>query len=159
MKYQNGVGLMEVIVAMLLLGIAVLGFALLQYRSLEMGEMSLRKIEATNIAGNLSERMYFNREGAYKGVTSTDTSKCLNTYCNANEFAQKDIADITENASKKNMKVVVLSCPDTKNSRNCIYVAWDETTATQSDTEDNACTEATKFKYKSNARCVVVEAF
>ena len=45
MKYQNGVGLMEVIIAMLLLAIAVLGFALLQYRSLELGGQALKKVE------------------------------------------------------------------------------------------------------------------
>lgn len=159
MKYQNGVGLMEVIVAMLLLGIAVLGFALLQYKSLEMGEMSLRKIEATNIARNMSERMYFNRSGTYKGVASTEINKCLTSYCTPNDFAKKDIADITKIASDKNMKVAVLTCPNTKNSRNCIYVAWDETLASQSDTDDKACTNETTFKYKSSARCVVVEAF
>jgi type IV pilus assembly protein PilV len=159
MKYQNGVGLMEVIVAMLLLGIAVLGFALLQYRSLSMGEQALRKIEAVNVARNLSERMYFNRLGTYKGVSSTETSKCLNAYCTADEFAKKDIADVSELATAKNMTVAVLSCPDTKNLRNCIYVAWDETKASQSDTDDAACTEEKKFKYKPSAHCVVVEAF
>ncbi len=159
MKYQNGVGLMEVIVAMLLLGVAVLGFALLQYRSLSMGEQALRKIEAVNIARNLSERMYFNRSGAYKGITSTDASQCLNTYCSANEFAKKDIADVTKVASGKGMNLAILSCPDTKNLRNCIYIAWDETTATQSDSDDAACTNLTTFKYKSNAHCLVVEVF
>lgn len=159
MKYQNGVGLVEVIVAMLLLGGAILGFALVQYKSLDMGAQALRKIEAVNIARNLSERMYFNRTGAYKGIASTDVDKCLNTYCTANEFAKKDIADITEIAKAKDMSVAILSCPDTKNLRNCIYVAWDETNASQSDSDDNACTDATKFKYKSGAHCIVVEAF
>ena len=159
MKYQKGVGLMEVIVAMLLLGVAVLGFALLQYRSLSMGEQALRKIEAVNVARNLSERMYFNRSGNYKGISSTDSTKCLNSYCTSDEFAKKDIADITAIAKEKNMSVAILSCPDTKNLRNCIYVAWDETKASQSDSDDNACTDETKFKYKSDARCIVMEAF
>lgn len=159
MKYQNGVGLMEVIVAMLLLGIAVLGFALLQYRSLSMGEQALRKIEAVSVARNLSERMYFNRSGTYKGITATDTAVCLKDYCDANNFAKKDIADITKIASLKGMTVAVLGCPDTKNLRNCIYVAWDETTATQSDSDNYACTNSSKFMYKPDAHCTVVEAF
>lgn len=159
MKYQNGVGLMEVIVAMLLLSVAVLGFVLLQYRSLEMGEQALRRIEAVNLARNLSERMYFNRAATYKSIASTDTTKCLNTYCSADEFAKKDIADVGEIAKAKNMTIAVLSCPDTKNLRNCIYVAWDETKVSQSDSDDSACTDVTKFKYKSGAHCIVVEAF
>lgn len=159
MKYQNGLGLIEVIVAMLLLGVAVLGFALLQYRALDMGEQALRRIEAVNIARNLSERMYFNRTATYKGVASTDATQCLNAYCSADDFAKKDIADVGEIAKTKNMTVAVLSCPDTKNLRNCIYVAWDETKVSQSDSDDSACTDATKFKYKSGAHCIVVEAF
>lgn len=160
MKYQNGVGLMEVIVAMLLLGVAVLGFALLQYRSLSMGEQALRRIEAVSVARNLSERMYFNRAGVYAGVISTDTATCSGTsYCSATDFAKKDIADITKIALSKGMIVAVLTCPDTKNLRNCIYVAWDETTATQSDSDDHACTNSSKFTYKPDAHCTVVEVF
>ena len=159
MKYQNGVGLIEVIVAMLLLGVAVLGFALLQYRSLDMGEQALRRIEAVNIARNLSERMYFNRAATYKGIASTDATKCLNTYCSADDFAKKDIADVGEIAKAKNMTVAVLSCPDTKNLRNCIYVAWDDTEAKQGSEDDNACTASDSFAYYSKSKCFVVEAF
>lgn len=83
----------------------------------------------------------------------------MNAYCSADDFAKKDIADVGEIAKTKNMTVAVLSCPDTKNLRNCIYVAWDETKVSQSDSDDSACTDATKFKYKSGAHCIVVEAF
>lgn len=163
MKYQNGMGLTEVIVAMLLLGIAVLGFALLQFKSLDIGEQALRKIEAINLARNLSERMYLNRSVKYSSITiaSNDIDKCLKgSGCSATDFAKKDMADIVELAKLKNMTVAVLTCPDTKNLRQCIYVSWDQTAATKSDsTNDNACTEASKFKYKSGAHCVVVEAF
>ena len=170
MKYQNGVGLMEVIIAMLLLAITVLGFSLLQYRSLELGGQALKKVEAMTLARNLGERMYVNKT-AYtsiygKGIVekgsveSCKSNKTPIVYCSSVEFAKKDLADIATLAEEKNMKVNVLPCPDTKNSRNCIYVAWDETQATQDDGNDAvACTNKKTFSYKSDAHCIVMEAY
>ena len=165
MKYQKGVGLMEVIISILVLGIAVLGFVALQYRSLELASEALRKVEAVSLASNLAERMYVNRT-AYTDVDGlVDGSKvndCLSVkdavkYCNSANFAAKDIADIQAIATEKNMQINVLTCPDTNNNRNCIYVAWDETQATQGSKEGNACTAEDDFSYLPDATCVVVE--
>ena len=170
MKYQNGVGLMEVIIAMLLLAIAVLGFALLQYRSLELGGEALKKVEAMTLARNLGERMYVNKT-AYvsvygKGVAEkSSVSSCRYnsaqiTYCSTTAFAKKDLADIVTLAEEKSMTVNILPCTNTKNNRNCIYVAWDETRATQDDGNDAvACTNKSTFSYKPDAHCIVMEAY
>lgn len=171
MKYQNGVGLMEVIIAMLLLAVGVLGFSLLQYRSLEAGGQALKKVEAMTLARNLGERMYVNKtayDGIYKkgidqkgNVSSCSTDdEGKTTYCSFDVFAQKDLADIAALAAEKDMRINVLPCPDTKNNRNCIYVAWDETQAIQDDAKaDIACTNKTAFSYKPEAHCIVVEAY
>jgi len=170
MKYQNGVGLMEVIIAMLLLAVGVLGFSLLQYRSLEVGGQALKKVEAMTLARNLGERMYVNKaayDGIYKkGIAQKGSvSSCKNdgkttNYCSFNAFAQKDLADISALGAEHEMSIDVLPCPDTKNNRNCIYVAWDETQAIQDDAKaDIACTNKTTFSYKPAAHCVVVEAY
>ncbi|WP_180111131.1 MULTISPECIES: type IV pilus modification protein PilV [unclassified Acinetobacter] len=169
MKNQNGVGLMEVIIALLLLAISVLGYSLLQYRSLEAGGQALKKVEAMNLARNLGERMYVNKvaySGIYKSGLSqkSDIANCKFDkdkikYCAFTDFAKKDLADIAKLAEDKNMRVDVLPCPATKNGRSCIYVAWDETFATQSDDADSACTNVKEFTYKPNAKCIVVEAY
>ncbi len=170
MKYQNGVGLMEVIIAMLLLAITVLGFSLLQYRSLELGGQALKKVEAMTLARNLGERMYVNKTayvsvyekgiGEKGSVASCKYDGTQMIYCSAAEFAKKDLADIVTLAEEKNMRVNVLPCPDTKNNRNCIYVAWDETQATQDDGNDAvACTNKKTFSYKPDAHCIVMEAY
>ncbi|WP_287907927.1 type IV pilus modification protein PilV [Acinetobacter sp.] len=170
MKYQKGVGLMEVIIAMLLLAVAVLGYAVMQYRSIELGGQALKKVEAMTLARNLGERMYVNK-AAYlstyksgiseKGVVSSCVSSGKNvTYCSAVNFAKKDLADINALAQQKNMEVDILPCPNTVNQRNCIYVAWDDTKATQDDEKDDvACTDKSKFIYKPSAHCIVVEAY
>lgn len=167
MTYQKGIGLMEVIISVLVLGIAVLGFIALQYRSLELASEALRKVEAVNLASNLTERMYVNRtayidaDGLVDGSTLSDcvSEKDTIKYCNVATFAAKDIADVQAIAIQKNMQINVFTCPDTKNKRNCIYVAWDGTQATQGKGEDLACTSKDNFSYFPDAKCVVVEAF
>ena len=61
MNKQKGVGLIEIIASLVILAIAAMGFVALQYRTLEMASESLSRVEAVNIARNLSERMYVSR--------------------------------------------------------------------------------------------------
>lgn len=163
MKNQYGVGLMEVIIAVLVLAIAILGSIAMQYRSLELATQALKKVEAVNLASNLAERMYVNRADYTNAdglIAKGGLTDCVGKTkaCSVDEFAKKDIADIQEIASQKNMKVNVLPCPDTTNQRRCIYVAWDETEASQG-SGGNACTAKDSFSYLPNTKCVVVETF
>lgn len=68
--YQHGVGLVEVLVAVLLLSVAVLGFSALQMRAINATDESLVRTKSLTLVRNLSEimRAYPN---AY--VTSSDT--------------------------------------------------------------------------------------
>jgi len=167
MIYQKGVGMMEVIVSILVLGIAILGFIALQYRSLELASEALKKVEAVNLARNLAERIYVNRTkyaDASGLIASGKVEDCISTndsnvYCDPAKFAAKDLADIKALATLKNMDINILTCPDTLNKRKCVYVAWDETKAKQGKKEDLACTAKDNFSYLPDAKCVVVEAF
>ncbi|EYS16109.1 type IV pilus modification protein PilV [Acinetobacter baumannii 25569_7] len=60
---QKGAGLMEVLVALLLLSIAVLGFVALQVRAIAASTEAGQNIQAINIARDLAERMRVNRTG------------------------------------------------------------------------------------------------
>lgn len=72
MNYNNqkGVGLVEVLVALLLLAIAVLGFAALQLKAVDASAEANQQVLALTIARDLAERMRANpqglREGEYK---------------------------------------------------------------------------------------------
>lgn len=142
---QKGVGLIEVIASLVILAIAVMGFVALQYRTLEMASESLSRVEAINIARNLSERMYVSR-ASYKN--------CLEDACTATGFAAQDWSAVQGIAEERGMDIGVFACPATNNGRQCIYVAWGETSP-----EPGSCTETDKFAYKSDAKCVVVEVF
>ena len=58
---QQGVGLIEVLVALLILAIGVMGFIALQYRAIEATAESGSRIQAINLARDLAERMRVNR--------------------------------------------------------------------------------------------------
>lgn len=173
MNNQKGVGMIEVIIAMLILAMAVVGFALLQYRSLEMGAEALKKVEAMSVARDLGERMYahkvsyMNQAGtgltAGGSITScttlTNNQQTTFNFCNSNNFVAKDVADVRRIAAQKGLEINLLPCPATDNQRQCVYVSWGGTLASQDDENENACTEESTFVYKAGAKCIVMEAF
>lgn len=68
---QSGVGLIEVLVAILLLSIALLGFAKLQLETMQDQRLSYSHTMAQVLATNLSERMHANTKGI-SGYAVTD---------------------------------------------------------------------------------------
>ncbi|MGP9703320.1 type IV pilus modification protein PilV [Psychrobacter sp. AOP31-E1-50] len=80
LTYQRGVGLVEVLVAVLLLSIAVLGFSALQMRAITATDESLVRTKSLTIVRNLAEVMraypeaYVTGSGtAFSDALSTDT--------------------------------------------------------------------------------------
>ncbi|MDR2061241.1 MAG: type IV pilus modification protein PilV, partial [Acinetobacter sp.] len=67
---QQGVGLVEVLVALVLLAISVLGFAALQLRAVDSSLEANKQVIALTIARDLAEKMRANpqatRTGKYK---------------------------------------------------------------------------------------------
>ena len=55
-KKQLGVGLTEILVALLILAISVLGFIALQYRAIEAMTEGENRIQAINIARDLAKK-------------------------------------------------------------------------------------------------------
>lgn len=167
MSFQKGMGMIEIIISILVLAIAILGFMALQYRSVELAAEAMQRVEAVNLARNLSERIYVNRI-VYSDdsglLDKGDVSDCLSkdnaiVECDPVAFMAKDIADVKSIAESKAMDINLLTCPDTANNRACIYVAWDETKAEQGDEDDNACTSSDNFAYYPESKCIVIEAF
>lgn len=162
-KSQQGVGLMEVLVALLILAIAILGFAALQLRAVNASIEAGNNIHATNIARDLTERMRINRAGITRYSTfssHTDVNKpsnaCDTGLCVANALADYDISHIRYKATQAGMQVAVLPCQGSTFRRLCVYVAWAETQPING-AGDNACTNGTK--YIPNAKCVIMETY
>ena len=156
MKRQTGVGLVEVLVALVLLSIAVLGFVALQIRAITASNEATMNVQATNIARDLAERMRMNRDGLAGYVANTDTTNCATAFCSPEDMAKYDFRLVSSRASDLGMSMDVLNCQGSTLVRKCIYVAWEGTTATNG-TGSSDCTNGAA--YVPNAKCIIMEVY
>lgn len=168
---QKGVGLIEVLVALLILALGVLGFAALQLRAMDAAQEATENTVAMNTARDLAERMRVNRtalsnyKDAINKALSIDT--CIGTNdittpkslgipkCNSIMMAQHDATEILAKASDNGQTVIIANC--VKSTLNCIYVAWGKTSITA--TNFSNCVDTTTGAYVVGSKCLVMEAF
>ena len=161
MKYQKGIGMMEILVALLILAIGVLGFIALQYRALEATSESTYRVQAVTIARDLAERIRVNRNAfsVYKTELSTAANQktyktnCLTTSCSDTDLADFDVSQITTRAAVFGMTMNIMNCQNT-NNRSCIYVAWGDSSATDGSNSGD-CTNGNA--YNPNSTCIIME--
>ncbi|EJD6059338.1 type IV pilus modification protein PilV [Acinetobacter baumannii] len=158
---QKGAGLMEVLVALLLLSIAVLGFVALQIRAVAASTEAGQNIQATNIARDLAERIRVNRAGLsnYAEIGASDVlPTCSTGECDADQMAKYDYAQVKQRATDLGMSLAILNCKgfSSQRTRQCIYVAWGGTTATDGNGSPN-CTNGTA--YVPDAKCIIMEVY
>lgn len=161
---QKGVGLIEVLVALLLLSVGVLGYSALQLKANSAAIEANDRTVAINIARDLAERMRVNRTAfdAYKSSINTKAnaatcfSKQPNNYqpsCNETQMAQFDALEIQNKAESYGHTIRIDDCKGS--SLNCIYVAWSNTSISGGVA---SCVDATGA-YIPSAQCLVMEAF
>ena len=163
-NYQQGVGLVEVLVAMLVLAIGVLGFVALQYRAVEATSESSYRVQAINIARDLAERVRVNRGvvGTYMQEMGdpneqiSSTRDCFTENCTPVELADFDVAQVTSQARLVGMTMNVIECQGNNDGRNCVYVAWNDTSATDGEGEGD-CTNSTA--YNPTSTCLIMELY
>ncbi|MEW9150721.1 type IV pilus modification protein PilV [Acinetobacter indicus] len=164
MRSQKGVGLMEVLVALLLVAVGVLGFVALQLRSMDAANEAADRTFAINIARDLAERMRINKTAfdQYKksiNDNKKDESGCLKlatsdaVNCSTTKMADFDASEINNKAEQQGHRVKIDTCKGSQLS--CVYVAWGDTNI---DTSIDACV-ADDGSYKPNAQCLVMEAY
>lgn len=184
-KIQKGVGMIEVLVALVILAIGVLGFTTLQLRAVDATNEATLKIEAMNLARDLAERIRANRSGFSTYVTNLTAetqSETANPQCiymprtttspctTAAQMANYDTAQVVARAGGLGMKINLPACQVTKvldgdgkettadiQSRHCVYIAWGETKPINSSTDAQACTNG--GSYLPQAKCVVMELY
>jgi len=170
---QKGVGLMEVLVALVILAIGVLGFSALQLKGMEAAQEANEQAIAVNLARDLAERMRVNRSALSQYATFINSkeegeSSCTSTTsvgtgaasvqipnCNASAMAKHDVGEIIARAKDLGQTIIVRGC--VKSNLSCIYVAWGNTSITSTDV--SACINETTGTYRSDAQCLVLEAY
>ena len=173
---QRGVGMVEVLAALVVLAIGVLGYVMLQVRALEATAESTQRIQAINIARDFAERVRVNRAGwtfgsspkSYSTELSTEAnqkdrgSDCALTTanCSASQLADYDVNELYNYARQYGMSLGMDVCPgnnQVNNRRYCLFVAWGDTTPQNSLTVNTACTSGNS--YRANSTCVMMEAY
>ena len=160
---QPGMTLVEVMVALLVLGIGAMGYAALQLRSVRMAEDTYARSQAMAIAQDVVERIRANVDAlplylsadwdaalAQPAVSCVFTASVPDTGCTSQSMAANDIYEVrqTAQAMLSTGAVAVAPC----NQLACVTVAWNETLPASCDPA-----EVESSDRGSNAHCVVVE--
>lgn len=161
---QQGVGLIEVIVALVILAIAVLGFSAMQMRAVSTGIEASNNVHATNIARDLAERLRINRQGLsdlQKSGFRTTNADCGTTACTPAQMAQYDFGQVQARATNLAMQIAVLNCQGSTLARSCVYVSWGDTNPTNgTDNNPDGGMDCTNGRtYNTNAQCVIMEIY
>lgn len=162
-KHQKGVGLMEVLVGLVLLAIAVLGFSALQLRGVYASVEAVNNTQAMHLGRDLAERIRANRPG-YEALNKNDAyvsgkGDCYSDFCEPDDFAEADFLQVQNKAENLGMNVALRDCQGAGTvslKRRCIYVAWDKTTPTDGQTK-NDCTSGAA--YNVGAKCIIMELY
>ena len=96
---MGGFTLVEVLVAVLVLGVGLLGIVTLQSRSLQYNQQAYLYSQAVFLANDVAERMRANTEqlGSYEidygtTVTGVSLTQCMSTNCSELQIARWDLA-------------------------------------------------------------------
>ncbi|QXA07502.1 type IV pilus modification protein PilV [Acinetobacter pittii] len=178
-KTQAGVGLLEVLVALILLAIGILGYVALQIRAMDASSEALSKSQAMMIMRGLAENIRVNNSQAsqypafvrsysnYSSTTAAPTS-CFNAACTPSQLAQFDAYQVARNADQLGMKITMTNCPGVTTTmaqqRQCLFVFWGKTspvitTNGGSTSADVSSCMSTDGVYANNSNCLMMEAY
>ncbi len=171
---QRGIGMVEVLVALLLLAVGVMGFSALQSYAVYATTESLNRTQALTVMRGLAERIRVNGTTSvvlihYKramggGEPTAPSERCRSsggsaTGCTAEQLAAVDVYDARAAAWSSGIQLGMTDCPGTVGvgKRQCLLAAWDKTTPTIA-ADDDACMTL-DGTYRMQASCIVMEIY
>ncbi len=93
---QSGFSLIELLVAVLIMAVGILGIAGLQVYSMQMNRTALFRIEGLQFANDMLDRVRANATGTYDNIDFDDdpafTTNCFNANCTPDDLAEFDVA-------------------------------------------------------------------
>jgi type IV pilus assembly protein PilV len=173
--------MVEILVAMLLLAIGVLGYVAMQVRAVDATGDALTRTQAMMLLRGLAENIrvmdtpadqstYISKVHGYASITSSTAApkNCVTSTCSAAEVADYDAYQTAYTGFKQGMLVDMYDpltaatsgasgVAATNVSRQCLVAAWDKTTPTKG-TATTDCMTPTG-SYQPAATCVMLEAY
>lgn len=164
---SRGVSLIEVLVALLVFGIGVVGFAALQLKSVRQVEETYSRSQAMSVAHDFIERarsnltdesrqFYLQSSNWTSNLSNpgscvvTNSTPSADDGCDALAMAEFDVYEVRTSAAKvlQNGKISVATCQ----AVTCVTVAWGETQLDECDQSGFSNGER-----ESDAHCVQLE--
>lgn len=184
LRDQQGVGLIEVMVALLLLAVAVLGFSALQMNALNATDESLVRSRAMSVSKQLSENMRLNTlvaddfmeelntmnqgakniaeycEKVAQASSNFDQDSCKSDACTSKEIAALNTWQAANLGCEQDIMLNMTTCPDMAdfNARQCIITSWGNTIPILDDNEEDACGNS-DGSYQIGSHCLIMEAY
>lgn len=186
---QKGIGILEIMIALMLLAIAVLGFAAMQMTAVKATDESVMRTRALAVMRGGAEVMRVNNlgiasfksalnDGNGAGVTkdscyTKDTT--LPSPCTIEQLAARDALVLKDYASKNDLTIRMVTCPGTEGSivdpnnpqqtltqktqERQCLIASWGNTTATIGTGDNDCVKPTTGIYNAGAKCLIMEAY
>lgn len=163
---QQGVGLVEVLVSLVLLAIGVLGFIILQLKAIDASAEASQQVLALTIARDLAERMRANPQAVLAGeynkglIPVPDSSENSVIKDQPKDIAEQDLKSMALQASENGMRLSITDCL-ANNTRQCIYVAWNNTTFLNENKPEDIVKNCinTDGHYVDGSHCLYLEAY
>ena len=160
---QSGVGLVEVMVALLLLAVAVLGYSALQGRAIKATNESFERSQSLVIMRNIAEKIHANPSAiatyaAQLNVAAVPTApgnQCglngvaVTRLCTPAQLAEAESYKVRADLQNYDFQIQMHPCPNTGGTgataatnimfSYCLISAWGDTTPTIGVTADTDC--------------------
>ena len=163
-KRQSGVGMVEILVALLVLAIGVLGYAGLQLHALHGSETADVRARATMLARDAVERAQVNPGSDYTtGAWSQNTlapgsapssgNTCIANACDSAAMMAWDVKQLTWQAANTlpGGRIDMESCsPISGATSQCVVVSWGDQTP-------SSCISGGSVDTGQDSKCVVME--
>ncbi len=95
-KQQTGISLIEVMVAVLIMAVGILGMVGLQVTSLQLNRGALMRAEAMQLGNDILDRVRANPTGSYDDIGFDDdpptSNNCVTNPCSTSQMADYDVA-------------------------------------------------------------------
>lgn len=161
---QTGVGLIEVMVALLLLSIAILGYSALQAQAIKATDESMERSQSLVMMRNIAEKIHANPSAIVTYATGLNSpyassnapnKKCgldgtsVNKLCNPTELAEAESYTLKAELQNYEFQIQMHPCPNTGGTgadaadnimySYCLISAWGETTPTIGTDDETDC--------------------
>jgi type IV pilus assembly protein PilV len=176
-KSQLGVGMIEVLVALVLLAIGVLGYVALQVRAVDASSEALNRSKAISFMRGLAENIRANTAAqdaypaavrsytAFTATTAAPNPQCFNVTCTPEQLAKFDAYQAALSGFDLGMKITMDNCPGITTTslikRQCLFAAWGNTSLTATDVaaDYSNCISSTTGIYNAGSTCLMIEVY